>query len=291
MSEIIVQGITIGSIYAMVAVSFNVIYRPTNIFNFAQGDLLMVGAMIAATLARSYGFPWYGAAAISIVAVALLAVLIEMIAVSPIIIRSPGSGTWIISTLCASIIIHEVTDKIAGPDPRVMAPPPPLSTTLMKLGEVSISSFQIGLVVFVLLLVGATEFYYRTRSGRAVRAIAEDRDASLLRGIDPKRITRLSFVFGGVIAAVAGILAAPILFASTGLGSVLLLKGFLVVALGGIGSNSGAVVAALTVGFVEATSAHFLTPGLQEGVSFAAVLTILLIRPQGLFGTMQSRAV
>lgn len=291
MGEIIVQGVTIGAIYAIVAVSFNVIYRPTNIFNFAQGDMLMVGAVIAAVLTRGYGLPWYGAALVAIAAVALLAVIIDLVAVSPVIARSPGSSTWIISTLAASIIIHETTDKIVGPDPMVLSPPPPLSTKQIDFGMFSISSFQIGLLAFTILLVLVTELYYRTRSGRAVRAIAENRDASLLRGIDPRRVTRLSFAFGGVIAAFAGILAAPLLFASTGLGWTLLLKGFLVVAVGGIGSNSGAILAALIIGLVEATSAHYLTPGLQEAVSFITVLAILLLRPQGLFGNITSRAV
>lgn len=291
MGEIIIQGLTMGSIYAIVAVSFNIIYRPTNIFNFAQGDMLTVGAMVAAILVGSYGFPWYGAALAAIAVVVAISVLIELVAVTPVVARSPTSGAWIISTLAASIIIHEVTDKLTGPDPRVLDAPPPFSTKLLDIGGLSISTFQIALVVFTVCLVIGAEFYYRTRSGRAVRAIAEDRDASLLRGIDPIRVTRLSFMFGGAVAALAGILAAPILFASTGLGWALLLKGFLVVAVGGIGSNSGAIMAALIVGLTEAACARYVTPGVQEAIVFAIVLVILLVRPQGLFGSISARAV
>lgn len=291
MGEIFVQGLTMASIYAIVAVSFNIIYRPTNIFNFAQGDLLMVGALLAAVLARVNSMPWYGAAAVAILVVMLLAVVIDLIAVSPVIKRSPHGTGWIISTLAASIIIHEIADKLAGPDPRVLHAPPPLGTSLIDFGIFSASSFQIGLVCFTCALVATTELFYHTRPGRAVRAIAEDREASLLRGINPARVTRLSFAAGGAVAAIAGIIAAPILFASTSLGGMLLLKGFLVVAVGGIGSNSGAIAAALIIGMVEAATARFLTPGLQEAVSFAVVLAILLVRPQGLFGTAMGRSV
>jgi branched-chain amino acid transport system permease protein len=291
MGEIIVQGATMAAIYALVAVSLNIIYRPTNIFNFAQGDLLMVGALLAAVLARGYAVQWYAAAAIALGAVALLAMIIDLVAVSPVIARHGEGGGWIISTLAASIIIHEIADKLAGPDPRVLPAPPPLQTTPIDFGAFSASSFQIGLVVFVCALVAATEMFYRTRPGRAVRAIAEDREASLLRGINPTLVTRLSFAVGGAVAAAAGILAAPILFASTSLGWLLLLKGFLIVAVGGIGSNGGAILAALIVGMIEAVTARTLTPGLQEATSFVVVLAILLVRPQGIFGSATGRTV
>lgn len=289
--EIIVHGLTMASIYAIVAVSFNIIYRPTNIFNFAQGDLLMVGALLAAVLARSYSLPWYAAAAIAILAVMLLAMIIDRVAVTPVVARSPHGAGWIISTLAASIIIHEIADKLAGPDPRVLRAPPPLTTSLVDFGVFSASTFQIGLIFFVCILIAATELFYRTRAGRAVRAIAEDREASLLRGINPARVTALSFAAGGAVAAIAGILAAPVLFASTSLGWALLLKGFLVVAVGEIGSNSGALAAAIVIGMVEAVTARVLTPGLQEAVSFAVVLGLLLIRPQGIFGNPTGRSV
>jgi len=287
--ETIVQGVTMAAIYTIVAVSFNVIYRPTNIFNFAQGDLLVIGALLAATLVRSFGVPWYGAAAIAIAFVMIVSLAIYVLAVAPVIAKSPHSSGWIITTLAASIIIHEITEKIAGSDPRVLAAPPPLNVRIVDFGAFSASTYQFALVAFTCLLVLAAELVDSTRSGRAVRAIAEDREASLLRGIDPKRMTRLSFAIGGAVAAVSGILAAPLLFASTALGWTLLLKGFLVVAIGGIGSNRGAIAAALVIAMIETAAARVLSPALQDTVVFAAALGILLVRPEGLAGADTGR--
>jgi branched-chain amino acid transport system permease protein len=287
--ETIVQGVTMAAIYTIVAVSFNVIYRPTNIFNFAQGDLLVIGALLAATLVRSLSVPWYAAATIAIAFVMTVSVAIYALAVAPVIAKSPHSGGWIITTLAASIILHEITEKLAGSDPRVLPAPPPLNVRIIDFGAFSASTYQFALVAFACLLVLAAELMDRTRGGRAIRAIAEDREASLLRGIDPRRMTRLSFAIGGAVAAISGILAAPLLFASTALGWTLLIKGFLVVAIGGIGSNRGAIAAAVIIAMIETGAARVLTPALQDAVVFAAALGILLVRPEGIAGADTGR--
>jgi branched-chain amino acid transport system permease protein len=287
--ETIVQGVTMAAIYTVVAVSFNVIYRPTNIFNFAQGDLLVIAALLAATLVRSFGVPWYAAAAIAIAVVVIVSLAIYALAVAPVIAKSAHGSGWIITTLAASIIIHEITEKIAGSDPRVLAAPPPLDVRLVDFGAFHASTYQFALVGFTCLLVLAAELIYRTRGGRAIQAIAEDREASLLRGIDPKRMTQLSFAIGGAVAAISGILAAPLLFASTALGWTLLIKGFLVVAIGGIGSNRGAIAAAVIIAMIETAGARVLTPALQDTVTFVAALCILLVRPEGLAGAVTGR--
>ena len=157
--------------------------------------------------------------------------------------------------------------------------------------DLQVSSYQVFLIVFVLLLVAAAESFYRTRQGKAILAISEDREASLLRGIDPQRLASLSFVLGGVVAACAGILAGPILFASIGMGATMLIKGFEVAALGGIGHNRGAIVGGYLLGFVEILASTTLSPGYQDAASFATVLLILLLRPQGVFGRNTLRAV
>src|SRR5580704_2622979 len=126
--DIVVRGITAGSLYALVAVGFNILYRPTNVFNFAQGDLVMLGAMIGATLLGQAGLSWYAAAALAMVAVAAIALAEERIAVAPVLRRSASGTSWVITTLAVSLIITNLVGHVWGPDPLSLKPPPPFST-------------------------------------------------------------------------------------------------------------------------------------------------------------------
>ena len=289
---ILVQALTIGSIYALVGVSINIVYRPTNTFNVAQGNLVMLGAILCASLLAKLGAAWYLAAAISLALIAVVSFLVDRLAVSPVL-RAPGGGGhgWVVSTLAVSLIIEDIVGKVVGPDPRPLPPPPPLSTKSLLPGGLQVSSYQIALIVLVLLLVVGTEMFYRTRTGKAILAIAEDREASLLSAIDPGRLAALSFMLSGAVAAAAGVLAAPILFASISIGGVMLIKGFEAAALGGIGQNRGAIVGGYLLGAVEVVASTWLSPGYQDAAGFATVLLVLLLRPQGLFGVPSVRAV
>lgn len=288
----LVQGLTVGSVYALVGVSINIVYRPTNTFNVAQGNLVMVGAILCASLLARAGLPWYLAAATALAVIAVLSWLTGRVAVAPVLRQPGGAGHgWVVSTLAVSLIIEDVVGKVVGPDPRPLPAPPPLSTRSMFTDGLQISSYQLALIVFVLLLVAATEMFYRTRSGKAILAIAEDRDASLLQGIDPGRLAAASFLLSGAVAAMAGVLAGPIVFASISIGATMLIKGFEAAALGGIGQNRGAIVGGYLLGLVEVTASSHLSPGYQDAAGLALVLMVLLLRPQGLFGTRTARAV
>ena len=188
------------------------------------------------------------------------------------------------------MIIEDLVGKLVGPDPKPLPAPPPFSTHALVEGQ-HVSSYQIFLVVLVLVLVVMAERFYRTRAGKAMLAVSEDREASLLRGIDPRRLAALSFLIGGGVAAVAGVLAGPILFASVSMGAMMLIKGFEAAALGGIGYNRGAIVGGYLLGLVEVIASTFLSPGYQDAASFATMLLVLLVRPQGVFGRATLRAV
>ncbi len=289
--DLVVTGLTTGSLYALVAMGFNILYRPTNVFNFAQGDLVMLGAMIGASSMTDYGLPWFVSLGAAMLAVAAIALAEERIAVAPVLRRSTTSHGWVITTLAVSIVIANLVGHLWGPDPIAVPPPPLLSTDPLDLPGVSVSSYQIALFVLTIVLVLAVEAFYGTLPGKAVIAVAEDRDAALLRGIDPNRLSRWSFFLGGAIAALTGVLAAPLLYASTGLGPALLLKGFAAAAVGGIGNNRGALIAGYVIGIAEAAAAVALSPGYQLAAVFALMLAILLVRPHGLFGRAEARHV
>lgn len=290
-ADILITGLPAGCLYALVAASFNILYRPTNVFNFAQGDLVMLGAMLFVTLQAKTPLPWQLALVVGIACVGLLAVVIERVAVAPLLRRSSHGHGWIITTLAVSMIIVNASGKFWGADPVPVAAPFGLSTEPIDVAGLHVASYQIALVVFTLVLVAGVEALYHTRMGRAVIGVAENPYAALLRGINPATLSIGSFAIGGAFAGLVGYLASPILFASTSLGAGLLLKGFAAAALGGLGSNRGALVAGLVIGIAESTSAAFLPTGYQNAVILAVVLSVLLVRPQGIFGSVHARAV
>ncbi|MGD0184420.1 MAG: branched-chain amino acid ABC transporter permease [Roseiarcus sp.] len=289
-ADILVSGVPLGCLYALVAVSYNILYRPTNVFNFAQGDLVTIGALLTASfLNRSLVWPLALLAAAAIVGA--IALLEEVVAVSPILRRSPGGGAWVITTLAFSLILTNLVGKYWGMDPVFVSAPWPLSADPFTIHGVQISSYQIALVAISAAIVLAVEALYRTRTGKAIMAVAENRDAALLRGVDPSALSRWSFIAGGALAAATGYLAAPLIPASPALGVALLVKGFAAAALGGLGNNKGALIAGLIIGVTEATGSAYFTAGYQQTIILVVVLAILLIRPQGLFGAAGARVV
>ena len=289
--DMTVSGLTAGSLYCLVAVGFNIQYRPTKVFNFAQGDLVMVGSMASALLMTQLHWPWVPAFAAAVAVVALLALLEERVAVAPVLRRSAGGTAWIITTLAVAMIMSNIVGKVWGADPIVVSAPAPLSNDVLPLGGISMSSYQIALILLTILLVAVVELLYGSLWGKAALAVAEDRDAALLRGIDPAAISRWSFALGGAFAALTGALAAPVLSASTTLGGMLLLKGFAASAIGGLGSNRGALIAGYMIGLTEAASALRLSPGYHNAVMLVLVLAVLLARPGGLFSSLEARTV
>jgi branched-chain amino acid transport system permease protein len=289
--DAIVSGLTAGSLYCLVAVGFNILYRPTKVFNFAQGDLVMIGSVGSALLLTQLKWPWLAACAAAIAAVALIAVIEERVAVAPVLRRSAGGTAWIITTLAVAMIMTNLVGKVWGADPIVVSAPAPLSTDVLPIDGIAVSSYQIALVVLTVLLVAVVEMLYGSLWGKAAMAVAEDREAALLRGIEPASISRWSFALGGAFAALTGALASPVLSASTALGGMLLLKGFAAAAIGGLGSNRGALLAGYAIGLAEAASALLLSPGYHNAVMLVLVLAILLVRPGGIFSSLEARTV
>lgn len=289
--DVIVSGLTSGSLYGLVAVGFNILYRPTKVFNFAQGDFVMIGSMASALLMTQVKWPWLASLAAAMALVAVLSLLVERFAVAPVLKRSTNGTAWIITTLAVSMIVTNLVGKIWGADPVVVDAPAPLSNDMLSLGVLNISSYQIALIVLTIALVVVVELLYGSLWGKAAMAVAEDRDAALLRGIDPVSISRWSFALGGAFAALTGALASPVTSASTTLGGMLLLKGFAAAAIGGLGSNRGALLAGYAIGLTEAASALLLSPGYHNAVMLVLVLAILLVRPGGIFSSLEARTV
>ncbi len=280
----VVSGLTIGCVYTLIAVGINMLYRPTNVFNFAQGGLAMLGSMIGLT-AFNAGLGWWVVPVLVVLAVGLVGLLEVGAAVLPVLLRDSNSLTWLITTLGFSIIIQEVSVHLWGSGPNLVRPPGWLPVRGHDFGWVQVSAYQVFLILFTVVAVLVIERVYRhTSTGLAILAVAEDREAAILRGINTRRLTRWSFVAGSAMTGLAGLLASPITFASIELGPELLITAFMVTIVGGIGDNFGALVAGLGFGLLGEISAAYIDPGSQHYVTFAVMLVVLLLRPQGIFG-------
>jgi branched-chain amino acid transport system permease protein len=226
------------------------------------------------------------------VGVGLIGLFEERVAVATLIKRPSHHHGWIISTLAFSIIILNVGDHIWGTDAQVVPPVPGATLDTVQLGSLTFSTQQLAVLLIAAASIFVVEWVYRhTLPGKAVLAVAEDRDAARLNGISPSRLTMTSFALAAAYAALTGAIAAPLLLASTGIGLALLVKGFMALAIGGVGSNWGALAAGLLIGCVESISSVSLTPGYRQLLLLGVVLVVLLARPFGLFGRGAVREV
>lgn len=287
-----VDGIALGAIYALVGISLNIAYKPTNVFNLAQGEFVMLGAMLSWLLISGVEVPWVLGAVLVLVVVGLLGLVEERIAVAPHFKADVHSHGWLISTLAVSVIIINVTDKIFRPEPQMVPPVPGTSTMTQSMGPVFFNTHQLAVIALVVaIILGLDWFYSKTLTGKSISAVSEDQDGARLNGINPLHITMLSFGAAAAVSAAAGLLAAPLMLASTSLGLALLVKGFMAMAVGGVGSNWGTFFGGLLVGVVESLGSLYFSTGTRQLLLLGILLAILLIRPQGFFGKAMGRAV
>jgi branched-chain amino acid transport system permease protein len=289
--QTLVGGISIGCIYALAGISINVMYRPGGYFNFAQGYVVLLGSILMVVLFTEWGWNWYVAALAIMVLGGILGGATELVAIRPIMRRRSSSVAWVITTLAVSLLLsNEIGARYQGTSATVSAPPG-LSTSTFTLGSALISSYDIGLLVFVCLVPAALWFLYRTRHGLAVRALAEDRDAALLRGVPANALTSISWMLGGALGMLAGVLDAPLSSPDVTLGFTILISGFLAVAIGGLGDNRGAIIGGLLLGCVQSFAAIEINPSYQNVAAFIVFLIILALRPRGIFGAPVLREV
>jgi branched-chain amino acid transport system permease protein len=282
------SGVTNGSIYAIVGIGFNVIYNTTGIINFAQGEFVVIGALVAVSLATV--MPTAPAVALAVVAMAALGALVELVFIRWI--KAPTVLRLIVITIGVAILLREGALHVWGMWPRAL---PPFS------GEAtgSIALFGAYLkpqILWVLGLcacavVGLSLFFKLTATGRAMRACAANRTAARLCGVDVRRMVTLSFVLSAAIGALAGCAISPVAQIRYDMGATYAIKGFTVAVLGGLGNSMAAVAAGLLLGLIEAFSIVHIPLAYQDAVSAALLLGILVVKPSGLFGDRGASAL
>ncbi|MBK6430976.1 MAG: branched-chain amino acid ABC transporter permease [Anaerolineae bacterium] len=285
--QLLFTGLTNGAIYALVALGFVLIYKSTEVINFAQGELLLVGAYLTFGLMADFGLAWPLGVLITLVLAAVLGVIIERLVLRPLI------GEPIISVIMVTIglssLLRAFVSGIWGTAPRSFPAFIP-STTLRILGAAVPGDRLVAIGLAVLLLTALTLFFRRSSDGIAMRAVADDQQAALSMGISVKRIFAIAWSIAAVTAAIAGILVANIVGVS-GAVSGIGLRVFPVVILGGLDSIPGAIVGGVIIGLLESFAGGYLTSGLGEVAPFVVLVLILMVRPYGLFGEVRIERV
>jgi branched-chain amino acid transport system permease protein len=278
--QFLFSGLTVGAIYALVAVGFTLIYSSSDVINFAQGEFVMLGGMVTFFLGMM-GVPLPVAALLAIVVATAVGVLLHQFAIEPA--RGASAVTLIIITIGASILLRGVAGVVF--DKNFHSLPPFLGSEPWNIGGATVLPQSVvvlaGTGVIVLLLWA---FMTRTLYGKAMIAIASNRVAARLVGINTSSIVGLSFAVSAAIGAVGGILVTPIALTSYDVGTLLALKGFAAAMLGGIGSPLGAIVGGLLLGLLEAFGAGYVSSAYKDAIAFVVLLVVLFAMPQGLFG-------
>ncbi|WP_240376723.1 branched-chain amino acid ABC transporter permease [Bacillus piscicola] len=275
-----VTGLTIGSIYAIVALGFVTIYSVTKVINLAQGEFVMLGGMIMFTF-LNIGINYWISFLLTLILVMIIGWLVEW----TIIRRAKGADpiSLIILTIGIAIFIRGVASVVWGKGQVRI--PAFSSNQSINIGPASITP-QSMWVVFIMLLV--VIFLYilidKTIVGKAFQACSANPPAARLMGISPARMSSFSFTLSAGLGALAGLAVAPILFPAYDMGVMLGIKGFSAAILGGLGSAPGAVAGGLIIGFLESYGAGYISSGLKDAIAFTAILLILLIRPSGILG-------
>lgn len=278
--QYLLAGISMGSIYAVVAVGFTVIYNTTGIINFAQGEFVMLGGMLAVSLAAVLPLP--AAIALAVLLTMGIGALVELLFIRPL--RSPTVLQMIIVTIGASIVLREGALHVW--DEKVHALPyftgNEVSSTAVLGAHISPQVFWVlGTCALTVLLL--RHFFKHTFTGRAMRACAANRLAASLCGVPPRKMVTLAFVISAGSGALAGAVISPLTQTTYDCGTALAIKGFTAAVLGGLGSTGAAVAAGLLLGVIEAFSTKFLPLAYKDVVTLTILLLILCIRPTGLF--------
>jgi branched-chain amino acid transport system permease protein len=285
MSEFLIalsSGLGVGSVYALVAVGFSFIYKTTASFNFAQGQLVTLGSLFAYSFLTTAHLPLGAALVLTLLIVGLAGGLTERIAIMPLARRGHGSQTWLISTLGIAILITGAAERLWGTN--ALGVPNYLGGAVVRLPDQAYmeTPYLIALIVLVLTAVAIELFQRYTMSGRVMRALADNRAAIELAGVNVLRVGLLAYILGGALAGLAGFIIAPATYAQTTTGFTFAILAFTSFAVGGFSSHWGAVVGGWLVGVVESVSGLYIGLNSQDVIVLGLLICVLLIRPQGL---------
>lgn len=279
--QYILSGLSIGGVYALVALGFSMMWSVAKAANFTHGEIFMLGPVLTVAL-LTVGSPLWLAALLALAAAVAAGAMIERFLVRPFNRETNAIG-WMLTTIAIGVMIESFSTATYGPLPRPL--PSPLAETPVRIGGAGIFPQELLLpLVALIAMAGLHLFQTRTTFGRAIRAVATNRVAAGLMGIDVDKITLIVFAAAGGLGALAGLLIAPVIQASTTMGLLIGLKSFMIAIISGITNPTGVVVVALCFGVIERMIEGYLSSSARDAFGFALMILILLAFPQGIFG-------
>ena len=287
----LINGISLGSVYAIIALGYTMVYGIAKMLNFAHGDVIMVGSYIVFIAVNQMGMPPLLAIVISMALCTLLGIVIERFAYKPL--RSASSLAVLITAIGVSYLLQNLALLIWGADPKSFTSVVGLTPVQLAGGRLVISGETIvTILVSAVIMAGLIFFVNNTKMGRAMLAVSEDKGAAQLMGINVNSTIAMTFAIGSALAAVAGVLlcsAYPTLQPTTG--AMPGIKAFTAAVFGGIGSIPGAFVGGILLGVIEIMSKAYISTQLADAIVFAVLIIVLLVRPTGLLGKKISEKV
>lgn len=287
-AQYLVSGLSTGAIYALIGIGFAIIYNSTEIINFAQGELVMLGGMFTLFMLNTLHLPLPLAILLAVAASTASGVLFERLTIRPL--KSPTPLALIIITIGGSILIRGLTMLIGGKDTHAI--PSFSGSDPLMIGSATILPQHLWIFALTALAIILNKLFFQyTITGKAMRACAANRRAAGLVGIDVKKMVLYSFAISSALGSLAGIIVAPLTMTSYDVGIMLGLKGFCAAIIGGLSGGIGTVLGGLILGVLESLGAGLISSGYKDAIAFIILLLILFIRPQGLFGKAQTERV
>ena len=281
--QYLVNGLSMGSVYAIIALGYTMVYGIAKMLNFAHGDVIMVGAYVSFCATSYIGLPGWVSVVLSVAVCTLLGVLVEGLAYRPL--RSAGPLAVLITAIGVSYFLQNAAQLLWGATPKnftslVSFPVPAF------LAQFNVSAISLVTIVSCLLIMAVLMWFTaKTKMGKAMRACSEDKDAAQLMGINVNRTISMTFAIGSALAAIAGVLLcsySPVLQPTTG--AMPGIKAFTAAVFGGIGSIPGAFIGGILLGIIEAMAQAYISTSLANSIVFAVLIVVLLVKPAGLLG-------
>ena len=278
----LISGLSLGSIYALIALGYTMVYGIAKMLNFAHGDIIMVGAFTIIVSISTCGLPVWVALILSVVMCTVLGVVTERVAYKPL--RKSEPLTVLITAIGVSYLLQNLALLIFGSSQKSF--PSIFDISSVHIGDLSMSGESVvTLAVTIIIMIAFSLFINKTRAGKAMRAVSEDKEAAELMGISVNKTISLTFAIGSALAAVAGVFyGATYGFIGPYTGSMPGIKAFVAAVFGGIGSIPGAMIGGLLLGVLESLSKAYISTELSDAIVFASLIVVLLVKPTGLLG-------
>lgn len=286
--EILIQqlfnGITIGSVYSLVALGLTLVYGILHIPNFAHGAMYMVGGYITLTMMVYIGFRYWVSIVVSLLVVGLLSILVERLVFHPL--RNTISINSMIAAIGIMLFLEAFAQLVWGPDFRQM--PTPYLDVIHVFGVTLTVQRLLIIIAAVAVMILLNLFLKKTFIGRTIVAMSQNREGAFLVGINANKVAMITFFIAGALAAIAASLTSPINLVFPGMGHLVLLKAFVIIIIGGMGSIPGAIIGGYILGFAESIGATYISSDYKDIIAFVLLIIILSIKPNGLFAKGES---